>query len=99
MMRDTLQISATQAAVMGAMLDLDNVDRLSLELQARLYEVLKDGGTPGVRVLAATTRSLESSVRLGSFSRPLYDRIGLLQISVPPLRERSDDIPPIARHA
>ena len=87
------------AQARGATLYLDNVDRLSLELQARLFEALTDRETPGVRVLAATTRSLEGCVRLGNFSRPLYDRIGLLQISVPPLRERAGDIAPIARHA
>jgi DNA-binding NtrC family response regulator len=92
-------VAGLAAQARGVTVYLDHVDRLPLELQARLCEALQDGETPGVRVLAATTRSLESAVRLGTFSRALYDRIALVQIGVPPLRERAGDIPLIARHA
>lgn len=92
-------VAALAAQARGVTVYLDHVDRLALDLQARLFEALRDGETPGVRVLAATTRSLESAVSLGTFSRALYDRIGLLQIGVPPLRERAADIASIARHA
>jgi Nif-specific regulatory protein len=59
------------------------------------------GNTPikvDVRVVAATNRPLEESVRAGTFRKDLYFRLQVVQIDVPPLRDRPDDVPAIAEH-
>jgi DNA-binding NtrC family response regulator len=92
-------VATLAAQARSATLYLGEIDRLPLPLQMRLCEALTDGSTPGIRVLAATTRPLEAHVGFRTFSRALFDRIGLLQISIPPLRERLADVGPIAHHA
>ena len=77
-----------------------------MELQAKLLRVLQDGrferlGSPktvtvNVRIIAATNRNLEQAVRDGKFRADLYHRLNVFPIRVPPLRERRDDIPPLA---
>jgi formate hydrogenlyase transcriptional activator len=79
------------------------VGELSMEVQAKLLRVLQQGefqrlGSPNtirvnVRVLAATNRDLAEDVRKGKFREDLYYRLNVFPISIPPLRERLEDIP------
>lgn len=92
----------------GGSVFLDEIGELPLLLQAKLLRVLEEsevravGGTKvrriNMRFIAATNRNLEARVREGSFRKDLYYRLAVVSIRVPPLRERREDIPVIARH-
>jgi DNA-binding NtrC family response regulator len=82
---------------------LDEIGEMSINLQAKLLRVLEDerfvrvGGTRpiqvDVRVVAATNRNLERAIEEGRFRADLYYRLAVVSIHLPPLRERTDDIP------
>jgi len=87
---------------------LDEIGDMSPALQAKLLRFLQDrvvqrvGGTVDlevdVRVLAATNRDLESDIKEGRFREDLYFRLNVVTITLPPLRDRRDDVPPLAEH-
>nr|WP_028535598.1 nitrogen regulation protein NR(I) [Paludibacterium yongneupense] len=92
----------------GGTLFLDEIGDMPIELQTRLLRVLSDGHfyrvgghTPikaNVRVIAATHQHLEDRVRHGQFREDLFHRLNVIRLRLPPLRERREDIPLLARH-
>jgi two-component system nitrogen regulation response regulator GlnG len=92
----------------GGTLFLDEIGDMPLPLQTRLLRVLAEGEyhrvggqellSADVRVLTATHQDLERKIVEGSFREDLYHRLNVITIELPPLRERSDDIPLLARH-
>jgi two-component system nitrogen regulation response regulator GlnG len=92
----------------GGTLFLDEIGDMPAELQTRLLRVLSDGNfyrvgghqplKANVRVIAATHQDLEGRVREGLFREDLFHRLNVIRLRLPPLRERSDDIPLLARH-
>ncbi len=92
----------------GGTLFLDEIGDVSTAFQAKLLRVLQEreferiGGTltikVDVRIVCATNRDLEEAVADGSFRADLYYRVNVVPIFIPPLRERRQDIPELARH-
>jgi formate hydrogenlyase transcriptional activator len=87
----------------GATLFLDEIGELPLELQSKLLQVIQDGEFERLgssrtvkvdaRIIAATNRNLEEEVRKGRFRDDLWYRLHIFPITMPPLRDRLDDIP------
>ena len=96
------------AAATGGTLLLDEIGELAPALQAKLLRVLQErvyrrvGGERDLpleaRVIASTNRDLDAWVREGRFRADLYYRLNVVRISVPPLRERPEDVEPLALH-
>ncbi len=92
----------------GGTLFLDEIGDMPVETQTRLLRVLQEGEfttvggrTPiraDARIIAATHRDLRQMVRQGLFREDLFYRLNVVPIRLPPLRERSDDIPELIRH-
>ena len=92
----------------GGTLFLDEIGDMPFELQTRLLRVLSDGtfyrvggAQPvrvDVRIVAATHQPLEERVREGKFREDLFHRLNVIRLRLPPLRERREDIPELARH-
>jgi DNA-binding NtrC family response regulator len=92
----------------GGTIFLDEIGDMSLELQAKLLRVLQErkiervGGTEvvpvDVRVLAATNKNLLDEVEKGNFRDDLFFRLNVIVIDIPPLRARTEDIPPLIDH-
>ena len=92
----------------GGTLFLDEIGEISMRMQIDLLRVLEDGvfyrvgGTQPMeadfRVIAATNRNLEDAIREGRFREDLYYRLNVVAFSMPPLRQRKQDIPLLAEH-
>jgi transcriptional regulator with GAF, ATPase, and Fis domain len=82
---------------------LDEVGEMPMELQSKLLRVVQDGeferlGSPktikvNVRIIASTNRNLEEEIRKGRFREDLFYRLNVFPITIPPLRQRKEDIP------
>ena len=96
-----------EAANAGTLL-LDEIGEMDLRLQAKLLRTLQEreidrigGSAPvkvDVRILATTNRDLNAEVRAGRFRADLFFRLNVVNLRIPPLRERKDDIAPLVEH-
>jgi len=92
----------------GGVVFLDEIGELAPALQVKLLRVLQErefervGGTHpikvDIRLIAATNRNLEEAVRKAEFRQDLYYRLAVVELHMPPLRERKEDIPMLTRH-
>jgi formate hydrogenlyase transcriptional activator len=87
----------------GGTIFLDEIGEMPMELQSKLLRVIQDGeferlGSPrtikvNVRIIAASNRNLDEEIRMGTFREDLFYRLNVFPITIPPLRQRKEDIP------
>jgi DNA-binding NtrC family response regulator len=104
---DRDKVGKFEAAGKGTIL-LDEIDTLPLEQQAALLRVIETGEyepvgsnrtqTCRARIIAASNLDMEVAVKQGQFREDLYYRLNVMSFHLPPLRERTEDIPPLVRH-
>ena len=104
---DTRQIGRFELAD-GGTIFLDEIGEMPLELQCKLLRVIQDGeferlGSSltikvDVRIIAATNRNLAEEIRIGKFREDLFYRLNVFPITMPPLRQRQEDIPLLVNH-
>ncbi|GFE60643.1 sigma-54-dependent Fis family transcriptional regulator [Geobacter sp. AOG2] len=92
----------------GGTIFLDEIGEMPLELQSKLLRVIQDGeferlGSPrttkvDVRIIAASNRNLEEEIKKGKFREDLFYRLNVFPITIPPLRQRTEDIPLLVNH-
>ena len=92
----------------GSTFFLDEIGKLSLDAQARLLRALQEGELRrvgsietrkvSIRLIASTHRNLQALIKGGAFREDLYFRLNVVKFSLPPLRERGDDIVLLAKH-
>jgi two-component system response regulator PilR (NtrC family) len=95
-------------AAHGGTLFMDEIGNMSLTMQVKLYRVLQEGkirpigsteeSDVDVRIIAATNKNFEKEIAEGRFREDLYYRLSVIPIQLPPLRDRREDIPHLARH-
>jgi transcriptional regulator with PAS, ATPase and Fis domain len=101
------RIGRFEVAINGTIF-LDEIGEMSRQLQAKLLRVTQDGRFQRVgsnteiqtnaRILAASNRNLEEEVKTGRFREDLFYRLNVIELNIPPLRERREDILPLAHH-
>ena len=104
---DTRQLGRFELAD-GGTIFLDEIGEMPLELQCKLLRVIQDGEferlgssrtiKTDVRIIAATNRNLAEEIRGGSFREDLFYRLNVFPITLPPLRQRKEDIQPLVNH-
>ena len=92
----------------GSTIFLDEIGEMPLDAQVKLLRVIETGEVfpigarhpreVDVRIIAATNKRLADEVEAGNFREDLYYRLNIVQVTIPPLRERAGDIPALARH-
>ena len=92
----------------GGTIFLDEIGEMSSQVQAKILRVIQDGRFQRVgsnvdiqttaRIVAASNRNLEDEVKVGRFRGDLYYRLNVVELNIPPLRERPEDIVPLANH-
>jgi two-component system nitrogen regulation response regulator GlnG len=91
------ELGAKLAAAHSGTLFLEDVDGAPLEAQMRLVALLQSNENADVRLIAAVQRPLDALVRAGAFRQDLFYRLNVVAVRVPPLRDRLEDVPDLAR--